>query len=131
MANEPGLAILTVFSQLIDRIKSSRPVRTDGKALTTGFVYSQLVLGEMVDPKDYANAWSPMGGSSLQDDVKAANGGGASVYFSHSDCGWNYDYSIIERGDFFRKQACRSKISASNSSRLPDGPISRQETDGH
>lgn len=68
---ETGSAVLTLFSNLIDRIKSTRPVRTDGKALTTGFVYSQLVLGRMVDPRDYANPWSPMGGATLQDTVKA------------------------------------------------------------
>lgn len=71
MPNESGSAILTVFSNLIDQIKSTRPVRTDGKALTTGFVYSQMVLGRMVDPRDYTNPWSPMGGSTLQDAVKS------------------------------------------------------------
>ena len=71
MPNESGSAILTVFGNLIDQIKSTRPVRTDGKALTTGFVYSQTVLGRMVDPRDYTNPWSPMGGSTLQDTVKS------------------------------------------------------------
>lgn len=71
MPNEPGQAILTIFSQLIDRVKSTRPIRTDGKSLTTGFVYSQLPLGMMVDPDDYSRPWTPMGGSTLQDTVAA------------------------------------------------------------
>lgn len=72
MANEPGQAILTVFSRLIDLVKSTRPIRTDGKSLTTGFVYSQLPLGMMVDPDDYSHPWTPMGGSTLQDAVAPA-----------------------------------------------------------
>ncbi len=82
MSNEPGALVLNLLGNLIDRIKSSQPLRTDGKALTTGFVYSQLLLGMPVDPRDYSNPWSPMGGSTLQDTVAAAGapaapGGGA------------------------------------------------------
>src|SRR5262245_29336286 len=69
MANEPGQAVLTIFDQIIERIKSTRPVRSDNKPLETGFVYSQLVLGEMVDPADFKNPWSPMGGSTVHDAV--------------------------------------------------------------
>lgn len=73
MDNEPGALVGTILSQLIDRVKSSKPLRTDGKSLTTGFVYSQLVLGEMIDPNQYKKPWSPMGGSSLQDTVNTVN----------------------------------------------------------
>lgn len=73
MPNESGSAILTIFSNLIDQVKSTRPIRTDGKSLTTGFVYSQMVLGRMVDPEDYAKPWSPMGGASLQDTLKSTS----------------------------------------------------------
>lgn len=72
LAGEPGAAVLTIFDKLVDRIKETRPRRTDGKPLND-FVYSQLILGQMVDPGDYANPWSPMGGSTLQDTVKAAD----------------------------------------------------------
>ncbi|MGC1310559.1 MAG: hypothetical protein WA885_25295 [Phormidesmis sp.] len=65
--NEPGKLVLNIFDQLVSRIKSTRPVQTDGKSLTTGFVYSQLVLGRMVDPRDYLDPWSPIGGATLQD----------------------------------------------------------------
>ncbi len=65
--SEPGALVLSLFDNLIDRIKSSRPVRTDGKSLTSGFVYSQLVLGMPVDPGDYTNPWSPAGGGTVQD----------------------------------------------------------------
>jgi hypothetical protein len=66
---EPGQMILSIFDSLIDRIKSTRPIKTDGKSLTTGFVYCQLPLGMPCDPKDYNNAWQPMGGVTLQDTV--------------------------------------------------------------
>jgi hypothetical protein len=73
MATETETAVLAIFDEILNKIKSIRPLRTDGKELTTGFVYSQLVPGRMIDPRDYANPWSPMGGSSLQDAVNAAN----------------------------------------------------------
>ena len=71
--NEPGDLVLTTFTKLIDRIKSSQPVRTDGKSLTLGFVYSQMPLGMPVDPNEYKNPWSPMGGSSLAESVGATS----------------------------------------------------------
>jgi hypothetical protein len=72
MENEPGAAILATFDQLINRIKQARPVRSDGKPLGGGVVYSMMVLGMPVDPEDYLRPWSPAGGSSLQQ--MAANG---------------------------------------------------------
>ncbi len=65
MENEPGLTILALFDQLIDRIKQRSPTRTDGKPLESR-VYSQLVLGMPVIKADYGGAWSPIGGSTLQ-----------------------------------------------------------------
>ena len=65
-ANEPGAAVQAILSSLIDRIKSTRPIRTDKSPAELGFVYSQLVLGMMVDPQDYAAPWSPAGGDSMQ-----------------------------------------------------------------
>jgi hypothetical protein len=67
--NEPGAAVQAIFSSLIDRIKSSRPINTNKKPTELGFVYSGLALGMMVDPRDYANPWSPAGGSSMQDAI--------------------------------------------------------------
>jgi hypothetical protein len=72
MENEPGAAILATFDQLVNRIKQARPVRSDGKPLGGGVVYSMMVLGMPVDPEDYLRPWSPAGGSSLQQ--MAANG---------------------------------------------------------
>jgi hypothetical protein len=54
--SEPGAAVLAIMQQLVDRIKSTRPIRTDKKPADLGFVYSQLVLGTMVDPGDYRGA---------------------------------------------------------------------------
>lgn len=51
-----------IFNQIITQIKESRPTRTDGTA-TTGFVYAQLHPGEMINPRDYARPWSPIGGT--------------------------------------------------------------------
>lgn len=68
-SKEPGKLVLNIFDTLIDRIKSTRPVQTNGESLTTGFVYSQLVLGQMVDPKDYSDPWSPNRGATLQEAV--------------------------------------------------------------
>ena len=69
-ANEPGAAVLAIFDQLINRIKSARPIRSDKKPAELGFVYSQLVLGMMVDPNDYMGPWSPAGGDSIQDAIQ-------------------------------------------------------------
>ncbi len=71
MTSEPGQGVLSILDQLVDRIKSSRPLRTNGKPLTEGFVYSQLVLGQPIEPHDYMNAWSPSGGT-VQDTVGTA-----------------------------------------------------------
>jgi hypothetical protein len=65
--SEPGAAVLAIMQQLVDRIKSTRPIRTDKKPADLGFVYSQLVLGMMVDPDDYRGAWTPAGGAAAQD----------------------------------------------------------------
>ena len=69
-ANEPGAAVLAIFDQLINRIKSARPIRSDKKPAELGFVYSQLVLGMMVDPRDYMGPWSPAGATSMQDAIE-------------------------------------------------------------
>src|SRR5947207_13363915 len=65
MSNEPGAAVLTIFDQLIDRIKQRTPIRTDGKPLGS-MVYSQLVLGMPIWREDYMRPWTPAGGASLQ-----------------------------------------------------------------
>ena len=69
MTNEPGAAVLSIFDQLIDRIKQRTPVRTDGKPINS-MVYSQLVLGMPIWKDDYFRPWSPAGGSSLMESVK-------------------------------------------------------------
>jgi hypothetical protein len=69
---EPAAAVIDIFDQLIEKIKSNRPLKTDGKGLTAGFVYSMLPLGEMVDPRDFKNPWSPMGGSNFEEELRRA-----------------------------------------------------------
>jgi hypothetical protein len=63
MASLPELVIIDLFNTIVERIKQTRPTRTDGKPLSGGLVYSQLVLGIPIDPRDYGGAWSPMGGT--------------------------------------------------------------------
>lgn len=70
--SDPGKLVLTLFDKLIDNIKSTRPIKTDGSQLQTGFVYSQLVLGMPCDPLDYMNAWAPAAGGTIQDVKPAA-----------------------------------------------------------
>ncbi|MET0984381.1 MAG: hypothetical protein ABW034_03135 [Steroidobacteraceae bacterium] len=74
MANEPGAAVLTIFDQLIDRIKQRSPVRADGKPLGS-MVYSQLVLGMPIWREDYLRPWTPAGGASLQESFPAPPAG--------------------------------------------------------
>jgi hypothetical protein len=71
MTNEPGAAVLSIFDQLIERIKQRTPVRTDGKPINS-MVYSQLVLGMPIWKDDYFRPWSPAGGSSLMQEFSAA-----------------------------------------------------------
>lgn len=68
MSNEPGKAVLTIFDTIIDNIKGSRPLKSDDTPLET-YVYSQLVEGIMVDPDDFDDAWSPMGGIPMDEVV--------------------------------------------------------------
>jgi hypothetical protein len=56
------LAIIDVLNTIVDRVKQTQPATTTGKPLSGGLVYSQLVLGMPIDPRDYGNPWSPMGG---------------------------------------------------------------------
>src|SRR5262245_15379645 len=78
MENEPGAAILAIFDQLIERIKGSRPLRTNDKPLET-YVYSQLAEGIMIDPDDFDDAWSPIGGIPFEDVVKVGTEAAAQV----------------------------------------------------
>ena len=67
MPSLPELVLIDLFNTIVERVKQTQPARTDGKPLSGGLVYSQLLLGMPIDPRDYANAWTPMG---------AATGGG-------------------------------------------------------
>jgi hypothetical protein len=60
--DEPRALAVDLLSQIINYIKQSTPVRTDGKA-TSGFVYSVLRVGQMISPRDFALPYSPIGGS--------------------------------------------------------------------
>jgi hypothetical protein len=59
MANEPGAAVMAIFDNLIDMVKQTRPIKSDGTSKNIPYVYSPLILGEPVDPEDYCNPWTP------------------------------------------------------------------------
>ncbi len=59
MANEPGAAVMAIFDNLIDMVKQTRPIKSDGTSTNIPYVYSPLILGEPIDPADYANPWTP------------------------------------------------------------------------
>src|SRR5438270_7234173 len=64
--NEPKALVVDVMSEIISYIKQSRPTFQSGDTATTeGFVYSQLRVGQMVAPIDFARAWTPMGGTQV------------------------------------------------------------------
>ncbi len=65
MPSIPELVIIDLFNTLVDRIKQAKPSTTSGKPTGGDIVYSQLLLGMPIDPDDYANPWSPIGGASL------------------------------------------------------------------
>jgi hypothetical protein len=60
--NETKAIVADILSELISYIKESRPTRSDGTS-TQGYVYSQMRIGQMVSPRDFAAPWTPMGGS--------------------------------------------------------------------
>ena len=68
MNGEPGAAVLSLFAQLIDRIKQRIPTRSDNRPVGT-VVYSQLMLGMPIAKNDYFRPFSPAGGASLRDAV--------------------------------------------------------------
>lgn len=68
--NEMAAALLAAFDDLIEKVKSRRPIDTKKRPTELGFVYSQLVQGMLVDPNDYKGAWTPSGGSSIQDAIQ-------------------------------------------------------------
>ena len=74
MSGHPGAAVLAIFDRLRHDILGQQSKDLNGKPLNP-IVFSHLPLGKMIDPRDYAKPWSPIGGSTLQDSFKptAAN----------------------------------------------------------
>ncbi len=71
MASDPEKAATALFDRLIDNIKSSRPQGINDKPLEK-YIYAQLAEGVMVDPDDFADAWSPMSGIPFEEMLAAA-----------------------------------------------------------
>jgi hypothetical protein len=67
---EMAAALMAAYDALVEKVKARRPIGSDKKPTELGFVYSQLIQGLLVDPRDYAAPWSPMGGSSMQDAIE-------------------------------------------------------------
>ena len=72
MSSYSGAAILAIFDRLRHDILGQQSKDLNGKPLTP-VVYSHLPLDKMIDPKDYANPWSPSGGSTLQKTFQKPN----------------------------------------------------------
>ncbi|MCK9898336.1 hypothetical protein [Frankia sp. AgB32] len=65
-----GDAVMDMLDQLVDKALGGQPVRSDGKAVNE-VVYSQLRTGRPIDIREFADPWSPAGGSTLQAAVPA------------------------------------------------------------
>lgn len=67
MSQDAGLgqAMLSVLDQIVARLLGQQPVDSQGNPTGTS-VYLQYQTGQGVDPRQYENPWTPMGGSSLQ-----------------------------------------------------------------
>jgi len=63
LTKEPVAMMAALLSQIIDQVKGTRPTKTDGSPLSRGYIFSQLPMGQMKSPRDYAGPWSPMGGT--------------------------------------------------------------------
>jgi hypothetical protein len=66
----PGDVVLTLLDNLVERVLTGQPQRTDGKPVARHTVYSHLRQGRSIDPTDYRGPWSPTRGSTLQDDLE-------------------------------------------------------------
>ena len=60
-----GQAMLSVLDQIVSHILTQQPVDSQGNQTATT-VYLQYQTGVGIDPRQYADPWTPMGGSSLQ-----------------------------------------------------------------
>jgi hypothetical protein len=67
---EMAAALMAAYDALVEKVKARRPIGSDKKPTELGFVYSQLIQGLLVDPRDYTAPWSPSGGSSMQDAIQ-------------------------------------------------------------
>ena len=60
-----GEAMLGVLDQIVAHVLTQQPVDSQGKQ-TADVVYLQYQTGVGIDPRQYTDPWTPMGGSSLQ-----------------------------------------------------------------
>lgn len=60
-----GLALLNVLDQIVAHVLTQQPVDSQGNQIATT-VYLQYQTGVGIDPRQYTDPWTPIGGSSLQ-----------------------------------------------------------------
>lgn len=60
-----GLVMLNVLDQIVAKVLTQQPVDSQGNSTGTT-LFLQYQTGFPIDPREYANPWTPMGGSSLQ-----------------------------------------------------------------
>ena len=51
---EMAAALMAAYDALVEKVKARRPIGSDKKPTELGFVYSQLIQGLLVDPRDDA-----------------------------------------------------------------------------
>src|SRR5262245_33293889 len=65
-AGELAGALMNMLGQLVDKVLGSQAQTKDGKPLRD-VCYMHLPSGLPIDPREYANAWTPAGADTLAD----------------------------------------------------------------
>ena len=122
---EMAAALMAAYDALVEKVKARRPIGSDKKPTELGFVYSQLIQGLLVDPRDYTAPWSPMGGSSMQDAIEK----GAAPAKAASPA--PADDSAPAAAEHRRETGPGPEIPALHGCGLQDGDAGRPAADGH
>jgi hypothetical protein len=129
MSNEPGAAVLSIFDQLIDRIKQRSPLRSDGKPLDS-LIYSQLALGMPVWKDDYNRPWSPTGGASLRSSFQdpaapAAPGGKTPLSSGAAPGGLDSEFLLAMQAAWKTALLCRTLLQVTKDGAYREYPAGR------
>jgi hypothetical protein len=121
MASIPELVIIDLLNSLVDRIKQSRPTNTSGKPSGGDIVYSQLLLGMPIDPQDYANPWSPIGGSAMAQGATTAQTQGVPTITGQP----SPTLLVALEAAFHTSQLCNIMLQVTNDGTYQEYPVGR------